>query len=620
MCGIAGFCNGADDSVEKIRKMTDAIIHRGPDSEGYWMTDDRTVVLGHRRLSILDCSNRGSQPMKSQSGRFVISYNGEIYNHIEMRDLLIKRGIVFRGTSDTETLVEMFESYGVDKTLGMIKGMFAIALYDLEERILYLIRDRVGEKPLYYGMVNGRLIFASDLRCFKVIDDGSIEIDPGALELYFRRGYIPAPYSIYRNIYKVEPGRYVKSIYPFTEYHSITYWNSYVISEKCHNNRFHGSVEEADNELERILKTALKGQMLSDVPLGAFLSAGIDSSVIVSLMQEISSKPVRTFTIGVDASGYDEAPTAKRVAEILGTKHTEKYISISDIKSVIPHIGEMYSEPFADSSQIPTSVISQIARENVTVVLSGDGGDELFCGYGRYNGWIFEEWEKQRRFPLSVQRMRSVLLSLAGRGRSPKARKLFSDSIASTYATANGLDTSFVRSEQLYSDFFDDFDKITDFTFDTDQDTLMQMDFGEYLPDDILAKVDRAAMYHSLETRLPFLDRDVIEFVWTLPFDMKYNDGITKHILRRILYKRVPRELIERPKTGFSIPLYEWMRDGDLWMMCDELFDKARLDRVSDYLNTKKCRDMWDMFAAKGIWSESLWYLIVFLQWFNIHC
>ncbi len=615
MCGIAGFCNGSQESMEMIRSMTDRIIRRGPDSEGYWMEEDKSVVLGHRRLAILDCSDKGAQPMASANGRYVVSYNGEIYNYLELRSLLEKGGVTFRGTSDTETLVEFFDMYGVKDTLEKIKGMFAIALYDKKDRVLYLMRDRVGEKPLYYGHIDGKFAFASEPACFEAV--GRLETDPGAVELFFRRGYIPAPYSIYKGIRKLEPGHYLRIQCPYEEAEDITYWSSYDVSRKCHDNEFKGNIREAEEELERLLKSALKGQMLSDVPLGAFLSAGIDSSTVVALMQEISSDPVRTFTVGVDTPGYNEAPIARSVSEILGTSHTEEYVSVPEIKAVIPDIASMYSEPFADSSQIPTSIISKVARKNVTVVLSGDGGDELFCGYGRYNGWVHAEWNKQQRLPLPLQKMRSTALHMAGKGNTAKARKLMAGSIAGTYAAVSGSDTEFVRSDVLYDDYLDIFAREGKDRLPTDQDTLMQMDFGEYLPDDILAKVDRAAMYHSLETRIPYLDRDVIEFIWTLPLDMKYSNGVTKQLLRRILYKRVSADIMERPKTGFSIPLDQWMREGDLKEWAWDLFEGSPLEKASEFLDVAKCRKIWRKFSDEGIWDGRIWYMSVFLQWFN---
>ncbi len=615
MCGIAGFCNGSTDSMQVIRNMTDKIIRRGPDSEGYWMEEDKSVVLGHRRLAILDCSDKGAQPMVSASGRYVISYNGEIYNHTLIRTSMERSGIKFLGTSDTETLVEAFDMYGVDKTLDMIKGMFAIALYDKKDRVLYLMRDRAGEKPLYYGHIEGKFAFASEPACLEAL--GRLETDPGSVELFFRRGYIPAPYSIYKGIRKLEPGHYIRITYPYEDIEDVTYWSAYDISVKCHQNVFCGDITDARDELERLLKEALKGQMLSDVPLGAFLSAGIDSSTVVALMREVSTDPVKTYTVGVDTPGYDEAPIARKVSEILGTSHTEEYVSIPEIKAVIPDIASMYSEPFADSSQIPTSIISRVARKNVTVVLSGDGGDELFCGYGRYNGWVIDEWNKQRRLPLTLQRLRSTALHIAGKGNTVKARKLMAGSLAGTYAAVSASDTEFVRTGIKYEDYLDIFAREEKDIFATDQDTLMQMDFGEYLPDDILAKVDRAAMYHSLETRIPYLDRDVIEFVWTLPLDMKYSNGVTKQLLRSILYKRVPREIMERPKTGFSIPLDQWMREGELKDWANGLFEGGPLEKASGFLDVSKCRNIWNRFCNEGIWDGRIWYLSVFLQWLS---
>lgn len=617
MCGIAGFCNGSGDPVEKIRRMTDRIVRRGPDSEGYWISDDTTVVLGHRRLSILDCSESGSQPMVSRSGRYVISYNGEIYNHPDIRKELETKGIIFKGTSDTETLLEAFDEYGIENTLCRIKGMFAIALFDNENKILYLMRDRVGEKPLYYGCVNGCFTFASDLSCFQAVYGSDLDIDCGSLELFFRRGYIPAPYSIYRGVYKLEPGHYLRINRPYDRVDDICYWSAFDVSCRCHCNPFRGSINEAEEELERLLKVSLKGQMLSDVPLGAFLSAGIDSSTIVSLMQEVSDNPVKTFTIGVDAPGYDEAPIAGKVSKILGTDHTEEYISLEDIKSVVPSVASMYSEPFADSSQIPTSIISQVARKKVTVVLSGDGGDELFCGYERYNGWVIDEWKKQQRFPNYIQRLRANALALSCSGRSSKAKKLMSQSLPQLYAAVSGGDTGFVKTNRIYKDYYDRFDRYDFEKLQTDQDILMQMDFGEYLPDDILAKVDRAAMFHSLETRIPFLDKDVMEFVWTLPLEMKYNDGVTKRVLRNILYKCVPRNIIERPKTGFSIPLGDWMRQGDLREWAESLFSLESLKSVEDYIDINECKRMWCEYVNKNIWDEKLWFITIFLQWFD---
>lgn len=614
MCGIAGFCNGPSNSAELIKRMTDRIVHRGPDAEGFWNEPDYSVVLGHRRLSIIELSPLGAQPMISNSGRFVISFNGEIYNHQKIREEIIKNGIVFRGKSDTETLLESFEYYGVEKTLASIRGMFAIALYDMVEKRLYLMRDITGEKPIYYGFVNNRFIFASDISSIESISDGKLEIDSSSLELFFRRGYIPSPYSIYKNIYKLEPGHYLSLEYPFDKYEDKTYWSANEMFLKALSNRFSGSIEEAESELETLIKQSLSGQMISDVPLGAFLSAGIDSSTVVSLMQEISDKPVNTYTIGVDVPGYNEAPIAKEISKILGTVHTEEYISPEVLKKQIPLMSDIYSEPFADSSQIPTYLISKVAKKNVTVVLSGDGGDELFCGYERYNGWVRREWENQNRFPYPIQYLRGKGLSLIGKGKTVKARRLLSNSFSKLYSSVLGNDTDFVLNRDNYSDKFDSFDETG---FESVSEIMMHMDFSQYLTDDLLTKVDRAAMACSLETRIPYLYREVIEFVWSLPYEMKYRDNTSKFILRRILYKRIPKEILDRPKTGFSIPLHEWMRAGELREWAEELLDNADTLNIRNLIDMKKCRRMWDAFISIDYWNEQIWYLLMFLDWYR---
>lgn len=611
MCGIAGFCGNKNNNEYIIHRMTDAIIRRGPDSEGYWIDEDGCISLGHRRLAIIDCTENGAQPMVSHSGRYVISYNGEIYNYKLIRTELEKAGVRFRGNSDTETLVEAFDYFGIETTLNKIKGMFAFAIYDVISKTLFLVRDRVGEKPLYYGFVNGNFTFASDLSCFHSIPDNDLVIDSGSVELFFRRGFVPSPYSIYRGIHKLEAGHYLKISYPFKEYEDSTYWSALDVSIRCHNNMFRGNFDEASEELEQLIKNALIGQMISDVPLGAFLSAGVDSTSVVSLMQEVSSSPVKTFTIGIADSNNNEAPIAKEIAKILGTEHTETYISIPEILKVIPHIAEMYAEPHADSSQIPTSIISQIARRNVTVMLSGDGGDELLCGYEKYYRWILSEYEKQKRFPAAIQSLRASGLGLVGQGRSVKSRRLNSNSLQTIYSALFGWDTSFVNTDQIYLDSNDLFDGKS---FSEEYDILMQMDFQEYMTDDILAKVDRAAMYHSLETRIPLLDKDVIEFIWSLPLDMKFSDGVTKKILRSILYKRIPRELIERPKTGFSIPMNVWLKKGELREWAESVL-KSSLQKDQDLLNKSKVMKMWSQYINNDVWTDSLWYVLMFCSW-----
>ncbi len=614
MCGIAGFCNGSSNSGKDIRNMTDRIRHRGPDSFGYWKTEDDSVVLGHRRLAILDVSEAGAQPMISASGDYVIAFNGEIYNHKYLAEKIRNKNIHFRSTTDTEILLEAFEYLGIDKTLEAIKGMFAIALYDRKNKELFLVRDRAGEKPLYYGFVNGRFTFASELSCFMALERFKREIDYSATELYFRRGYIPAPYSIFKGIMKLEPGHYLRIKTPFDKVEDFTYWSAFDKYVKCQKNKFTGNIEEATEELECLLKDSVKGQMISDVPLGAFLSAGIDSTTIVSLMQQVSSNPVRTFTIGVDTPEYNEAPIAAQTAKILGTQHTEKYVSIPELKAVIPHLSSIYTEPFADSSQIPTSIISQIARQNVTVVLSGDGGDELFCGYPRYNGWVTDSWNKQKKLPLGIQHTRARVMMLMGKSKNdPYVKRLMASSLPELYAAVSVSDTSFLKNSDNYQDYYDLFP--SDYIL-SDQDRLMAMDFKMYLPDDILAKVDRASMIHSLETRVPFLDRDVIEFAWRLPLEYKFQNGVTKRVLRKIVYTYVPNELLERPKTGFSIPLDKWMRDGELREWAEALMSPASIESAS-VLDTNSILNMWQAYIDAGKWNESIWYVLVYLDWLH---
>lgn len=620
MCGIVGFCNAEIEVREVAHRMNEQIIRRGPDGEGIWAEHDNSVTLGHRRLAILDLSENGSQPMLSRSERYVIAYNGEIYNHLEIRKRLEQQyGCVFKGTSDTETLVECFEHMGIKSTLACIKGMFAIAVFDRQNKKLFLIRDRVGEKPLYYGFIHGKLYFASDLQCFKAIPDCQLEMDASVVELYLRRGYIPAPFSIYRGIYKCTPGTYICLDYPYTEdtIKSESYWSYQNIAKKQQENSFKGTIEEASRELERLLKQAIKGQMLSDVPLGAFLSAGIDSSTIVALMQEVSDKPVHTFTIGVEDEQLNEALIAKEIANILGTNHTEQYVTTDDMKKIIPNLASIYTEPFADSSQIPTFAISQLARQKVTVALSGDGGDELFCGYGRYTEWIPNEWEKINRFPKwikqSRRKMYDIMSDMGFAEYEARAKKYSANSQEQLYACISAQDTSYVMKGSRYLDTYEQYSPglLRDVS-----SNFMMMDFGMYLPDDILAKVDRAAMYHSLETRIPFLDRDIIEFVWTLPIDMKYNDGVTKCVLRKVLYKYVPRQVLERPKTGFSVPLDVWLKDGELREWAEDLMSDSSLESVGLF-NTKMLRKMWRMYCDKGVWNESIWYILMFMEWWK---
>lgn len=643
MCGIAGFCNFRGDWQKNIERMCDKMRHRGPDAAGVWASEDHRVVLGHRRLSIVDLSPAGAQPMISRDERYVIAYNGEIYNHGAIRKKLLTEGKLpgFRGTSDTETLVEAIAAYGLTDTLKMAKGMFAIALYDRQEHTLFLTRDRVGEKPLYYGILkddlkngesDGAFVFASDLRSIASLDGFTNSVNVDILGDYMRYGYISAPFSIYCGIWKLEPGKILKVKSPFDKSELLTYWSMMETAVSGQKNRFSGTASEASEELERLLRGAIAGQMVADVPVGAFLSAGIDSSTVVSLMQAQSVGKVRTFTIGMWEEQFNEAPAAKEIAARLGTEHTEVYITEEDARGVIPSLAGMFGEPFADSSQIPTYLVSKITRQHVTVSLSGDGGDELFCGYNTYYS-IPRIWEKTRKLPAALRMPGSALLGaftpVLGASAAIRARLLGARSIEDLYLRSEigeGLDL--VRRDGMGAapDFgvwdamqirnagrtwMDDYPSGL---LKDGQQNLMLMDLLMYHPDDILTKVDRTAMAVSLETRVPMLDKDVVEFAWTLPLSYQSENGVGKKLLRDILYRYVPRELMERPKKGFSIPLHRWLCQPGLREWAESLLESAKLSGQG-LLNTAKVRKLWDDYIMKNVWKPQIWHILMLQQW-----
>lgn len=634
MCGIAGFCNGEFDWLTNINRMNDRMTHRGPDASGVWASEDKRVVLGHRRLSILDLTSGGAQPMESHNGRYVIVYNGEIYNYLELEEKLIREKIMtaFKSTSDTEVLLEAVSAYGLKSTLQMSKGMFAIALYDKKERTLYLSRDRVGEKPLYYGFVgNGTFAFASDLNSLTGLDNFKNMVNKDILETYFRYGYIPSPYSIYEGIYKLEPGKILKIKFPFNKYNDCPYWSMKESACYGQTHLFQGTEEEAAKELKRRLVNAIRGQMVADVPIGAFLSAGIDSSTIVSLMQSISNRKVKTFTIGMWEKDFNEAEIAKEIASHLGTEHTELYITEQDAKQVIPKLGAMFGEPFADSSQIPTYLVSKMTKKHVTVSLSGDGGDELFCGYGNYAS-LERIWKKTAKIPAILRKPVSKAILCSPRGKSgslaTRARLLGSDSIEDMYRRSEIGEGINLLSRDVLQELSENSSGKSknekNRTYITAMDAypngylpeplhnLMLMDMLQYHPDDILAKVDRTAMAVSLETRVPMLDKDVVEFAWSLPIFYKKQGNITKKILRDILYQYVPKELVERPKTGFAIPLHKWLRQPDLREWAEDLIDRDIIKQRS-LLNPDAVWMMWEDFIERNIWRQQIWYVLMFM-------
>ena len=624
MCGIAGFCNfhgSVKMQEDNLEKMKQRMLHRGPDAGGSYISEDGKVALGHRRLSIVDLSEAGLQPMKSHSGRYVMVYNGEIYNYKKLSQKLLNEKKVdrFRGTSDSEVILEAFEAYGVEETIAQCKGMFAIALYDTKEQKLYLLRDRIGEKPLYYGFMGDTFVFASDVACIAALDGFQNPIHKDVLGIYFIHGYIPAPYSIYENIYKLEPGCILEIKSPFKKFDISTYWSIKEVAQHGQEHLFKGTYEEAVDELERLLKASIQDQMMADVPVGAFLSAGIDSSTVVALMQSLHPDKVKTFTIGMEDEKYNEAVYAKEIAAHLGTEHTELYITEEDARGVIPKIPFIFGEPFADSSQIPTYLVSRMTREHVTVSLSGDGGDELFCGYNSYAS-VDRIWGKMKRVPYGVRKLASELIL-----HSPLSNKEIYR-VKGTLLGARGASDLYrlsMEREPLIKDItlsgkeipykYTEYDP--GFLRETNHN-IMLMDMLMYHPDDILVKVDRTAMAVSLETRVPMLDKDVVEFAWTLPVEFERQNGVGKRILRDVLYRYVPKEMMERPKKGFSIPIQKWLKEKELREWAENLIDRKTLCQQG-ILNPDVVWKMWTDFIEKDEWRIQIWYVLIFQEWMS---
>lgn len=636
MCGINGIVNYREKPIDNILGMNEAILHRGPDAGDYYLDEQNKVVLGHRRLSILDLSENGAQPMRTADDRYVICYNGEIYNHAELLDTMYAEGFRGRlkGTSDTEILIEAIAFWGLRRTLDYVKGMFALALYDRLEEKLYLTRDRVGEKPLYYGMVDGSFVFASDIGSIRSLTYFRNSVNHDVLGLYLQYGYIPAPYSIYTGICKLCPGTVLRLDIHTLQFTTETYYDMRSVAFHGEQNPFSGTREEAADRLEKLLQDTVRGQMISDVPLGAFLSGGIDSSLVVSMMQSVSDRPVKTFTIGFDVEKYNEAEYAKDIARHLGTDHTELYVGQREAFDVIHNLSKAYTEPFADSSQIPTMLVSRMTREHVTVSLSGDGGDELFCGYSLYQG-AASEWKSLQKRIGKIPMKRLI-------GKCAGALSGNNDGILyklGNYLTIPDMETAHWRNGLENGTIFGLLRKKcenpipfgkkkliacsnTEYQagmLKAPEHNLMLMDLLQYHPDDILVKVDRAGMFYSLETRIPLLDRDVMDFAWSLPLSYKMSRDengkqITKRVMRDVLYRHVPREMMERPKKGFSVPLSTWLREGELNEWATQLLQDGR-GVASEYINTKQVDRMWADYLQYGKWTEKIWYLLMLYQW-----
>jgi asparagine synthase (glutamine-hydrolysing) len=643
MCGFSGYLVSNNQEFESsaepiLRHMADAIVHRGPDSYGFWTDSAAGIGLAHRRLAIVDLSPAGAQPMASGSGRYVIVFNGEIYNHSRLRRMLEIDGRVgtsWVGYSDTETLLKGFDAWGVEGTLQRAIGMFAIALWDRQTRVLTLARDRLGEKPLYYGWhgqgSTAAFVFGSELSALRRHPAFSADINRDALALYMRHNCIGGVQSIYTGTSKLAPGHLLTVSAAAPEPVLRQWWSGADVIAQGAAQPFAGTPEQAVNELEALLRDAVAQQMMSDVPLGAFLSGGIDSSTVVALMQEQSSRPVRTFSIGFYEESYNEAEHAKAVAKHLGTDHTELYVTPEQALAVIPKLPSLYSEPFADSSQIPTFLVSQLARQHVTVSLSGDAGDELFCGYTRYQ-MTAQLWGKIQRVPKPLRHAgAAAITAVPPKGWDTLGRWLSLQRLGDKMHKGAAL-LGRQSAADLYLGMVSHCSEPNDLVLGgrepptvltgqtpalaglNDVERMMALDMLSYLPDDILAKVDRAAMSVSLETRVPMLDHRVVEFAWSLPLHYKLRGGVTKWPLREVLHRHVPRSLIERPKMGFGVPIDQWLR-GPLRDWAETLLSESRL-RQEGYFNPAPIRQKWaEHLSGQRNWQYQLWDVLMFQAW-----
>jgi len=647
MCGFIGmiiqnhqFAEGEFSST--LSRMSDRIKHRGPDDAGIWFDEKVGIGLAHRRLSVIDLSVAGRQPMVSHSERYIIVYNGEVYNFQKIRESLENSGInKWKGHSDTEVILASIEKWGIAKTLKLLEGMFALAVWDQEKRTLCLARDRMGEKPLYYGINSGALFFGSDLIAFSGSSRWKPEVDQGALGLFMKYGYISAPFSIYKGIYKLPPGTFLElaaaDVTQGGQFlpEPIPYWSFQEVLKSSHNKPFLGDCKEAVQELEKLLIQSVNLQKIADVPLGVFLSGGIDSSLVTALLQANSNRPVKSFSIGFGEDIYNEAQHAKAVAVHLGTDHTELYLTPEDVMAVIPDLPEIYSEPFADPSQLPTTIVSRLARQHVTVCLSGDGGDELFCGYDRH---IKDpaRWRLINRFPAFARNALSLLIEhiphglldnmlISAKFLRPNDMKL--GSLASSlkkfaqelklseFKTLYDFRISHWRNpEEIVQAFSHSYPLLGQEMAMDDFALMMTLDILHYLPDDILVKVDRSAMSTSLETRVPLLDHRLVEFAASLPLSIKIHNGQQKWPLKQILYNYVPQSLFDRPKMGFGVPMGVWLR-GPLRAWAEELLSEKQL-REKGYLIPGPVRNMWaEHLAGKHNWQAPLWNVLMFQAW-----
>lgn len=660
MCGIAGILDvkmrtSAEVLEETVGQMADALEHRGPDDRGTWVHAEAGIALGHRRLAIVDLSSHGHQPMVSMHGRYGIVFNGELYNYRVLQRELQGLGCHFRGHSDTEVMLAAIETWGIESAIDKTIGMFAFGVWDRQENILWLGRDRLGEKPLYYGYIDDVFLFGSELKALTVHPACHRRINRDALTLLLRHNYIPSPYSIYDEIFKLPPGCLMKvkrwdlergaSFAPFpdsggpNDIAPMEYWCAKTVNEEGCRAPLLSSEKGAVDQLDDLLRSSVRQQMIADVPLGALLSGGIDSSTVVALMQEQSTRPVRTFTIGFDEKGYNEAGHAKEVAYHLGTEHTELYVTPSEALEVIPKLPRLYDEPFADSSQIPTFLVSQLARNDVTVSLSGDGGDELFGGYTRYLlgqsiwnklGWMppgVRNLAARTLTSLSPKAWESVfkiigpVLPLKIKQSQPgdKLHKLAGIlTVSKPESLYQGLVSHWKNPESVVINSKEPQTALSDRARWADLPSfvqrMMHIDIISYLPDDILVKVDRASMSVSLEVRVPLLDHRVVEFAARVPLAMKIRNGQGKWLLRQVLYRYVPERLVNRPKMGFGVPIDAWLR-GPLRDWAEDLLDERRLQQEGFFFS-RPIRQKWEehLSGARN-WQYYLWDILMFQAW-----
>ncbi|MGQ9371635.1 asparagine synthase (glutamine-hydrolyzing) [Azospirillum sp. A39] len=639
MCGICGFLSdeggGAAAAMEAVLgRMNDTIRHRGPDGDGLWVDPEAGVALAHRRLAIVDLSPLGRQPMASADGRWLVTYNGEIYNFRDLRAELEAAGHVFRSQSDTEVLVEACAAWGVAAAARRLVGIFAFALWDRRRRELHLVRDPLGVKPLYWGRFGGTLLFASQPKALRAHPAFRGEVDRDALAVYMRHNYVPAPFSIYRGVAKLEPGC-ILTVRPGAEPERTVYWDLAAAVRDGRAGRLALSDEEATDRLEALLMDAVGRQMVADVPLGAFLSGGIDSSTVVALMQAQADRPVRTFTIGFHEAGFDEADAARAVAAHLGTDHTELRIEPRHALEVIPGLADWYDEPFADSSQIPTFLVSRMTRRAVTVALSGDGGDELFAGYNRYfwgaglwrrlgplpaglraagaaairavppGGWdaLFAPLPERLRPRLAGDKLHKLAGVLGADGPDALYRRLITHWEEPDALVRGGREPHGLLWDEAVAE------RVPDFV-----ERMQYLDAATYLPDDILVKVDRASMAVALEARVPLLDHRVVEFAWRLPLSQKIRGGKGKWLLRQVLDRHVPRALVERPKMGFGVPIDAWLR-GPLRDWAEALLDERRL-REEGLFDPAPIRTRWaEHLSGRRNWQYLLWSVLMVQAW-----